>query len=211
MAARAAPLTITVSRQMGSLGYTVASLAAETLGFRLVWRELINQAAMKAGAPELALAAIDELGLLGICPSPAACQAYRQAVQDIITGLADEGNIIIIGRAGQSILAGRPGVIHVRVVAPFDLRAQRIAMRNQVSIEGAQAQVEASDRFRSAYLKRFYKINWDDPRLYDLVLNTAHLTPGLAADLIVRCAERWHTAHPPAIPPAEEIQFEPSR
>ena len=61
---------ITISRQMGSRGRQIAFIVAETLGFTLVWRELINEAARRTGTPEVALAAIDELGLLGICPIP---------------------------------------------------------------------------------------------------------------------------------------------
>lgn len=204
-------LTITISRQMGSLGYEIARLAADALGFRLVWRELINQAALRAGAPELALAAIDELGLLGICPSPADCQAYRQAVRQVVEELAQVGDVVIIGRAGQAILAGRPDVLHVRIVAPFEIRAQRIAQRNQISLDHAKAQVEASDHFRASYLKRFYQTAWADPNLYDLVINTAQLTPELVSSLILTCARSRMSHAQSAMPAAQEIHFEPDR
>src|SRR5512143_2128601 len=95
---------VTISRQLGSLGSEVARLVAERLGYRLVWRELINQAARRSGAPEAALAAIDDLGLLDICPSPQACQAYRDALKQVIEELALEGNCVILGRAGQVLL-----------------------------------------------------------------------------------------------------------
>lgn len=176
--------TITISRQMGSRGGEVARLVAELLGYRLVWRDLINQAARRSGAPEVALAAIDELGLLGFCPSPKACLAYRQAVQQVMEELAAEGNAVIVGRAGQAILSGRPAVLHVRVIAPSSVRAGRVALQKEVTLECAQAQIEASDRYRRNYLRRFYKIRWDDPDLYDLTLNTARLTPAAAAQLV---------------------------
>lgn len=178
--------TITVSRQLGSLGFEVAQTAANLLGFRLVWRDVINQAGRIAGSPEAALAAIDDLGLLGICPSPEACQAYRQAVQQIMQELAHQGNVVIIGRAGQQILSGWPEVLHVRVIAPRNLRIERVATRQEISMESAIAQVEASDRRRRSYIKRFYNVQWDDPNLYDLVINTAHLSPTAAAQIIAR-------------------------
>jgi cytidylate kinase len=177
---------VTVSRQLGSLGFEVAQTAADLLGYRLVWRDLINQAARIAGSPEAALAAIDDLGLLGICPSPEACQAYRQAVQQIMQEHAIQGNVVIIGRAGQMILSGWPEVLHVRVIAPRPLRIERLAARQEISLESALAQVEASDRHRRSYLKRFYNVQWDDPNLYDLVINTAHLAPIAAAQLITQ-------------------------
>lgn len=176
--------TITISRQMGSLGSQVAQQTADMLGYRLVWRDLINQAARRAGAPEMALAVIDELRLLGVCPSPQACRAYRCAVEQIMTELAEKGNVVIQGRAGQSVLKDRPDTLHVRIVAPKTLRVERISKKLGITSEYALAQVEASDRYRANYLRRFYKVRWDDPSLYHLVLNTAYLTPQQAGSII---------------------------
>ncbi len=181
---------ITVSRQLGSLGRTVGGLVAGRLGYAMVWRDLINQAARRAGAPEAALSAIDELGLLGARTSPKAIQAYCRAVEQVMKEWADKGNVVIVGRAGQVILRERPGTLHVRVVAPFDTRAARVATAHGISLESARAQVAASDRFRRRYLKRFYHALWDDPDLYDLVVNTGRLTPASAADIVVQAVSR---------------------
>lgn len=173
---------------MGSLGSQVARLTADMLGYRLVWRDLINQAAQRAGAPEMALAAIDELRLLGICPSPQACQAYRRAVEQIMHEMANGGNIVIQGRAGQIILKDRPDTFHVQTIAPKALRVERIAQKLGIPLENALAQVEASDRYRANYLRRFYKVRWDDPSLYHLVINTANMTVQQASTIICQAA-----------------------
>jgi len=178
--------TITISRQLGSLGTEIAQTVAQRQGYRLVWRDLINQAARQAGAPEVALAAIDDLGLLGLTPSAEAMDAYHQAVRQIMGQLADEGCVVIVGRAGQVVLAGRPDVLHVRIIAPADQRAQRLAQSQGVALAAAQAQVRASDRSRRAYLRRHYRVAWDDAQLYDLVINTAKLPLEAAADLVCR-------------------------
>ena len=176
--------TVTISRQMGCLGHKTAKLVGEMLGYRVFWREGINEAARRAGAPEAALAAIDELGLLGFCPSEEACHAYRQAVEQVMHELANQGNVVIIGRAGQVILSGWPSVYHVRLFAPVDVRARRTAERQNISLQAAEAQVKASDRFRKNYVKRFYNVNWDTSGLYDLVINTTRLDPLSAAHII---------------------------
>jgi CMP/dCMP kinase len=173
--------TITISRQMGSLGGEIARQLGELLGYRVIVRELINQAARRAGAPETALAAIDELGLLGLCPSEEACLAYRQAVETVMHELAAEGGAIIIGRGGQIILKNRQDVFHVRVIAPAGLRAERVAQRYKISLRAACAQIGVVDQFRRNYLKRFYNARWDDPELYDVVINTARLNAPEAA------------------------------
>jgi cytidylate kinase len=176
--------TITISRQMGSLGCQIAFTVADTLGYKLVWRELINEAARRTGTPEVALAAIDELGLLGICPSPKACRAYHQAVKDMMLEFAEQGNVVLLGRAGQVILGKRPDTLHIRLVAPIAERITRIAQRMRISEECARAQVEASDHYRSTYLRRIYHANWDDPALYHLIINTGSLQIKQVADVI---------------------------
>jgi cytidylate kinase len=175
---------ITLSRQLGSLGFETAKLLAPRLGYRLVWRDLINQAARLAGAPEVALAMIDELNLLGLKPSPDDILAYLQAVKVVMLELADAGNAIIVGRAGQILLAGRPNTLHVRMIAPVALRVERLSGRLGISTEAARAQIDASDRYHQQYFKRFYKIPWDGPGLYDLILNTEKMNPEDAADII---------------------------
>ncbi len=175
---------ITLSRQLGSLGFETAKLLSERLGYRLVYRELINQAARRAGAPDVALAMIDELNLLGLKPSPEDLKIYLQTIKAVMWELAEAGDVIIVGRAGQIVLAERPETLHVRVIAPVQTRVARLADRLGISLEAARAQVDASDRYHQQFFKRFYKVPWDGPGLYDLVINTAKFSPEDAAAMV---------------------------
>ena len=183
---------VTVSRQLGSLGREIAQQSAAQMGWRLVWREVINQAALRAGSPEAALAAIDDLGLLGICPSPQVCLAYRQSVESVIREYAEEGQVIIVGRAGQVILRDRPDTLHVRITAPLEVRIQRLVEQQSINIEAAKAQLETSDRYRKNYMRRFYHSRWDSSDLYDLIINTARLNASEGAQLLSRCVLAGH-------------------
>jgi cytidylate kinase len=175
---------ITISRQIGSNGFQIAEVVAQNLGYRLVWREVINEAAIRAGVPEVALATIDELDLLGLRPSIAAQKAYHAAVREFMQELADQGNVVIVGRAGQVILHGIEDVFHVRVCAPLPTRIERIALRHHVNLETAQNQVKATDQSRTRYLKRNYGAKVDDMDWYDLLLNTARIDCGTAARVV---------------------------
>lgn len=179
---------ITISRQLGSLGFEIGNLVSDRLGYRVVWRELINEAAQRSGAPDVALAVIDELGLLGVTPSAKNSQAYLDAVRTVVLEFARKGNVVLVGRAGQRILAGFPGALHVRLIAPLDLRAKRIAKEQKISLEAAHSQIEASDAHRRQYLKRNYQADWEDPSLYDLVINTGRMTSAAACELICLAA-----------------------
>jgi CMP/dCMP kinase len=78
----------------------------------------------------------------------------------------------------------------VRIIAP---RGQRIALvqkRGNVSADVAAARVDASDRARAAYLRRHQDAHWDDPALYDLIINMAQMDLETAVDLICLAAQR---------------------
>ncbi len=185
---------ITLSREMGSRGDDIARLVAERLDLRLVGREIINRAAKEAGAPEVALAEIDELGLLGVNPSTTALHLYREKVAAVIHELAAGGDVLLLGRGGQVILAERPDVLHVRIIAPRALRLALVQAGCRVSAEVAAARIDASDAARAGYLKRHFGVRGDEPHLYDLVINMAHLDVSAAADLVCAAAERLGSA-----------------
>ena len=82
--------------------------------------------------------------------------------------------------------AWRPDVLHVRVVAPFEMRVARLRGERNVSEESARACLEASDRARARYLRRSHGVRLDDPALYHLTINTGLLDLPQAVDLVVR-------------------------
>lgn len=175
---------ITISRVMGSLGTEIAVLLGTRLGYRLVDRDLINQAARQSGASIAALADIDELGLLGFQPSTEECHAYQQAIRNILLEIAQTGNAVIVGRGSQVILRDWPETLHVRIIAPLELRIHRVAQKQVINPAAALARIKASDRSRQNYLKRCHEVNWNDPALYDLILNTNRFHPDQGVEII---------------------------
>jgi cytidylate kinase len=107
-------------------------------------------------------------------------------------------NIVIVGRAGQAILKNEPEALHVRVVAPLEDRLLRVRsdpriteqhFANQVEIRrSAQDLIESRDAASADYLRRFYGVDWSDPLLYHLVVNTGKMTLEQAAGLILEMA-----------------------
>jgi cytidylate kinase len=181
---------ITISRQLGSLGTTLGRLIASRLDYHLVQRDLINRAARLVSSPDMALATIDELGLLGIEPDETQQQAYLEAVESIVGELAEKGNVVIVGRAGQAILQNHPQVLHLRVMAPLETRIQRIVEAHKISPQAAAAQVQDSDRYRADYLKIFYHIDWEDPTLYHLIINTGRIDLKTSAEVVCASVDK---------------------
>lgn len=110
------------------------------------------------------------------------------------------GSIVIVGRGGQSILKDKPGVLHVRIVAQLEDRILRV--RNEPGFidrafddvlqarRAARDLIEASDAASADYLKRFYGVDWSDPMLYHLLVNTSLVDIKLAAEIIIAAALR---------------------
>ncbi len=123
-------------------------------------------------------------------------------VQSAIRAVYKQGNVVIVGRGGQAILKGLPGVLHVRVHAPVDARYRRIATSQNIHLFGLQKEIDEHDRAAADYLKRFYDIDWADPMLYDLVINTAQINVDAAAQIIGAAAKSLPVPEPAAAPAA---------
>lgn len=102
------------------------------------------------------------------------------------------GNVIIIGRGGQAILRGRKDVLHVRIVAPIQQRVARLVDEQFTSYDSAAQMIKAHDRASQDYLKHYYDIDWDDPLLYHLVINTGMCSVEMAAHWIQFAVQVMH-------------------
>ena len=111
-------------------------------------------------------------------------QTYLETVSAIINELAASGSIVILGRGSQMILADHKDTLHVLCVAPKELRYNRYAEREGIGMEEAKRRADEIDRARDAFYKKFWKVDVQDPRLYDLTIDTSHFALDQAAELI---------------------------
>lgn len=114
---------------------------------------------------------------------------YADLVRRVILECAQTGNVIIVGRGGQAILRDMSGVLRVKIVGSEEIRARRLMQRLGIDAKEAERQIRRSDRERARYLKHFHGLDWEDPQLYDLVLNTDRLTVDAAVQLIIEAAQ----------------------
>jgi cytidylate kinase len=108
------------------------------------------------------------------------------------------GNIVIVGRGGQVVLKDCPDVLHVRIEAPLEDRLLRVRSSGLVanrpfidSVEtrrAAQDLIDASDAASAGYLRRFYNVDWADPMLYHLLINTGRMHLNQAVQVIIEAA-----------------------
>ena len=78
--------------------------------------------------------------------SPVHDRAFIDATTSVIKELAGGGDVVIIGRGSNMILADTPGVVHVGLVAPMDVRIDTMAKREMFSNDEARAYAEDSGK-----------------------------------------------------------------
>ena len=201
-------MLITISRQYASGGAQVASLVAKQLGWRVIGNELIDAVAQRAGIPaeevqaredrppgfvqrlaRIASAQLPDLFL----PAPAMGQPIGEGnlirvTRSVVCEIAAQGRCVFVGRASAAVLARRLDALHVRLVGGPEFR-RRVAVEVMgVPDHDADAIVVRRDANRARYHREYYARDCDDPRHYDLVLNTERLGFEGAADLIVHRA-----------------------
>jgi len=113
---------------------------------------------------------------------------YMKTMTAIIRELGDRGEIVVLGRGSQMILRDLPGALHVLTLAPQELRIERLATREVISIEEATSRVHEGDRARAAFHRKFWKVDANDPSLFDLTLETSHLPFEVGVELVATAA-----------------------
>ncbi|MCX6150521.1 MAG: cytidylate kinase-like family protein [Ignavibacteriales bacterium] len=119
--------------------------------------------------------------LLGLQPS---MYSLLHKTTHTILQLAQMGNVIIVGRAGNIITAHLPNSFHVRLVAPLEDRIKRMMDYYNVGRKEALAMIKNEDDSRKEYLHKHFHKDIDDLLLYHLVLNTNLLSYEETANII---------------------------
>lgn len=117
-------------------------------------------------------------------------QLTIQTFQRLIHAAHEQDKVVVLGRGGQMALQGVANVFHVRLIAPLEVRIQRVQQNAGVPADVARARVLQRDQAAAAYVTQFYNVDPADPLLYDLVINTRTITASTAADVIIEALDR---------------------
>lgn len=143
-----------------------------------------------AGEEWVASAALPEIAGSDVDVSVLDEDAYVRLTQEVMRHGADQGNVVLMGRGGQALLAGRSDVLHVRVIAPEAFRIETTTQRDSMEEAAARKHVAAVDDRRRRYVKRHFSIDLKDPFHYHLVVNTGLLGVESAASIIADAARK---------------------
>jgi cytidylate kinase len=178
--------TITISKQLGTLGTEIARQVAEKLNYAFVDKKSLGKMlAAEFGFQNPDLEKFDEKkppfwDFLSVQRTK-----YLHSIRAAIYELAREGQVVIVGRGGQVVLKNVPGTLRVRIFAPFAFRVQRLVERERIDEKSAIRKLHQGDHDSAGYIHSFFHADWDDATLYDLLINAEKLSPTTMVDLIV--------------------------
>lgn len=181
----------TISRTLGSGGGEIAALLGARLNCEVVDRKLVEQIAERADVRKELVEQLDEQirskvltwvdGMLRRKLFDVG--DYHHRIIEVVHALEAIGNVIIVGRGANFVSRERPSV-EVRIVAPLDARVRRLVERRGLTRAQALDTIHRSDAERAAFIRRVFDRDWADPTAYDIVINTATISPEAAVNLL---------------------------
>jgi cytidylate kinase len=107
-----------------------------------------------------------------------------------ILELAVKGNVLIRGWGATYLLRNVPHVVCVRICAPMADRERVLMQRLGITDRAtARREIERNDAAHNGTMQRLFGIDWTDPALYALVLNTARVPIADCVEHIARMVE----------------------
>jgi len=187
---------LAVSRKAGSGGAEVARLVGQRLGWRVLDRELVEDLAQQLELSPKLLALMDETrtnwfsdSLLNLMNSRLVLQdSYVAMLGKMMALAACDGNVVFVGR-GAHIMLPRPAGLSVRVVGSREFRIRQMAAREELDERTAERRVDELEASRSDFMHRQFRVDPDDPNLYDLIVDASVFGVEGTADVIQRALE----------------------
>ena len=183
---------ITIARQYGSGGKTIAAMLAKDLGINCYGREILKMASEESGINErlfgMSVEKLKHSVLMKLLKRPYEGDLIPPEssgfVSDdnlfnyqakVIKELAESESCVIVGRCADYVLRDFPNVISVFIHADREFCLEQAMERNSMSLKEMQRFIEKTDKYRGDFYKYYTGHEWSDARNYDLCLNSGKL------------------------------------
>lgn len=200
---------ITISRQFGAGGKTLGKMIADELGYDFADSEIIEKVAEMANVSTHWVETVEKEagGKLSRFISRMVSKSlvdrilkdergyideeiYLDYLVLIVAQIADEGNVVILGRGSQYILNDHPEASHVLLIDEFDNRVDFMKEHYELSHNRATQVVKSEDKRRRVLYQKLGKTDYDNPFLYHLVINMSKVSLEEARQLVCNLIEK---------------------
>ena len=193
---------ITISREFGSGGRTIARRVAEELGIPFYDKESVDQIALESGfAPNFIEEhgehapgktrlsyAFAPQGVPGIMNGLSAADFLWNIQCGVILQLAEKGPCVIVGRNADYILKDRPDVLDVYIHADTEFKAERIVRLYGESERSPAQRLAEKDKRRRVNYEHYTGRTWGAAQNYEMCLCSSKLGIDQCVKIIVEAA-----------------------
>ncbi len=193
---------ITISNEFATQSQKVAAGVAEKLGYEYIGDQLLAQIARELNlskheaetfvqtSKSSLLRYVDRYTcsiVQRVVDGEHGClddRAYYEKTRELVEQIYEAGNAIILGWGGQCILKDKPHTLHVRLKKDPALKTQELVEKYEYSQKAAEKKVKQAEADLKAYLKEYFHQDWNDARLYDLVIDMGKTSVDQAVEII---------------------------
>jgi len=198
---------ITISRQFGAGGKTIGKRVADTLGYYYADEDIIDRAVVEVSVSpdgkkiletepsDKVKRFISKLNPFGtsLMELPLSDKEryidgfkYFELLNLIIPKIAKDGNAVIVGRGGQYILHNFENTYHILLIAKQGDKIKFLEDHYRISSTRAVQMIKRMNKRRANLYSFFGKKDYEDPKLYDIILNMSLLSIDKAEELIYK-------------------------
>ncbi|HUX11100.1 MAG TPA: cytidylate kinase-like family protein [Terriglobia bacterium] len=182
---------VLISREKGAGGRQVASQIGKRLGWQAFDRQIVDAIAQRTQMRQQLIESLDERTRGGLeeffrtfLTKEIGSTDYIRHLRQVLLTLGQQGDVVIVGRGAEYILP-RQFALRTRLVAPFEVRVERIAKAEGLAPDAAQGIVGKVDQERKDYIRGHFQQDARDPLNYDLVVNTGALSVEGTAEIVL--------------------------
>jgi cytidylate kinase len=122
--------------------------------------------------------------------------SIRTRTESALIDVKDGAPGVVLGRAGAIVLASRPRAYHVRLDGAAERRVAWAATYENLGLEAARRRQAETDKTRTMFVKRLYRVDPSNPGLYHLILDPTVLGLDRATQILVGAVRAYFEANP---------------
>ncbi|MFC1863445.1 AAA family ATPase [Thermodesulfobacteriota bacterium] len=202
---------ITISRQFGAGGRTLGKMIAEKLDYKFLDDVIIQAIAKEAKVSTSTVKSMERIAggtlsklfsglinsnyierLIGGGKGYLNEEIYLDVLNKVMNELAEQDNVVLMGRGGQYILADFENAYHLLLVSDVEHRIEFMKKYYNMNPEKAADVIKIGEKKRTVLYKKMHKEDYNSPNHYHLTLNMSILSLEEALALVCSLV----SAHP---------------
>jgi len=190
--------SFTIAREFGCQAYPLAEALVKRLNARtsgepwvVVGKQVLDEVAKLSGYSVEQIeksqdtpASLKAIFAMFLDSSLAEETAVFAHMREVMRGFARRGNCVLVGRGGVFAAQDLPNCIHLRLVASYEFRVQKIMTSHGLNRADAEKYIDLHQHQREDFVRRFADGQIDNPLLYHLVINNSRLPIDKVAEIV---------------------------